>query len=108
MSPTDELSTELSGGHRYLEDGGFTTRTMERLPPPARPRRRLVLGASFALSLLTLSLVLPALLERLRGRWSGPALTAAVDAAVGLVPLLGFAALVAIALVVTLTRDRVS
>lgn len=43
----------------YLDDGGFTARVLDRLPPRRRDPRSLVLGLSGAAAAVTAALVLP-------------------------------------------------
>jgi hypothetical protein len=104
----DELDKLLTGRDPDLPDGDFTARTLARLPSARQRRRRLVLGVAFSLALLTATWLLPTLLPVVAARFEATALARAVHAGMGLVPLLSFAALVAAAVFLTVTRDEAS
>ncbi len=59
MTPDPDRLDALLEREPYLDDGGFTARVLEALPPPRRSRRRLILGVSGAAAALTAALVLP-------------------------------------------------
>lgn len=60
MDP-DELDALLAR-EPYLDDGGFTARVMEALPPRRDPRA-VILGLSGAAAAVTAALVLPAVVQ---------------------------------------------
>jgi hypothetical protein len=104
----DELGKLLGERDPYLPDGDFTARTLARLPTPGQRRRRLILGLAFGLALLTATWLFPALLPAASAWLNAQALSSAVHALMGLVPLMIFAVLVAAAVFFTVTRDETS
>jgi hypothetical protein len=59
MTLDPERLDELLAREPYLDDGGFTTRVMDRLPARRRDPRPLVLGLASAAAAVTALLVLP-------------------------------------------------
>jgi hypothetical protein len=108
MSPPDDPLEQLFGSGPYLDDDGFTARTLERLPARRNRWRRLVLGSAFGLALATAALLDAQLLAVLGRLWNGAAVAAVAPALSGVVPLALFAAAVGVAVKATLMRDQVS
>lgn len=108
MSRTDEVAELLAQEASYLDDDGFTARTLQRLPPRRARQRLRVLGIAFGLAVLTALLLLPDLLALLQHLGNVRVLTAALESGAGFVPLVVFAAVVALAVTAVVTSDEAS
>jgi hypothetical protein len=114
MPPTDELSDLLesqpgSTGRdrrgRYLDDDGFTARTLQRLPPPRRRWRGRVLGTALLLSLLIDTVMASDMVAKLGQLWRATA-GAASASAQGVVPLTALAVAVVLTAALVFLRDE--
>ena len=114
MPPMDELPPDplrdAALGDRYLEDDGFTARTLGRLPRRGRSWRRWILGTAVLLSVLTATVLSPDVVGLLARLWRSAraATTAAATAGTGAWSLtaLAVAVIVAAALALLVLRDE--
>jgi hypothetical protein len=99
--PSDELERLLSQDDDYIEDGGFTTRVLEALPPPRaagnRARALILIGATLIAGLIALVLL-----------GGGQALLAAFGELMRYRPFVSEVPLTALALVVLLVCGGVA
>jgi hypothetical protein len=110
MPPMDEQPPDplrdAALGDRYLEDDGFTVRTLGRLPQRRRSWRRWILGTAVLLSVLTAAMLSPEVVGLLARLWRSARTAATSVTGAWSLTALAIAVIVAAALTLLVLREE--